>query len=96
MSSMQSPPQKVQAIAGSRDEAIASTFAAIQQEPPLDHSTHSLLVGAGRAGLTYLGMDASCTYLGAFFRIAGPLQESLTAMGGSTNLEVAAALHDPI
>ncbi len=68
------------------------------------HPTRSLFYSAnthfvnrrGGAGLTSLRKHASGGYLGAFFRIAGPLQESLTAMGGSTNLEVAAALHDPI
>ena len=34
-------------------------------------------------------------YLGAFYRIVGPLQQRLTAMGGSTNRAVAAALHNP-
>ena len=34
-------------------------------------------------------------YLGAFFRIAGPLHQRLIAMGGSTNRAVASALHNP-
>ena len=34
-------------------------------------------------------------YIGAFFRIAGPLQQRLIAMGGSTNREIAAALQNP-
>ena len=90
------PPQKVQAFADSRDEAMALTCAVIQQEPPSDHSTHSLPVGAGRARLTSLGKHASGSYdLGAFFRITGPLQQRLTTLGGSTNRAVAAGLQNP-
>jgi hypothetical protein len=33
-------------------------------------------------------------FLGAFYRIAGPIQKRLVAMGGSTNRAIAAALHD--
>jgi hypothetical protein len=32
--------------------------------------------------------------MGVFFRIAGPLQQRLTTMGGTTNREIAAALHN--
>ena len=43
------PPPMVIAFARDRDEAIAATFATIQQSPPGDGSTHTLPVGAGGA-----------------------------------------------
>ena len=89
------PPPLAQAFARDRDEAVQATFATIQQGPPGDGSTHTLPVGAGGAGLTSLEAHSWGTYLGAFYRIAGPLQQRLTAMGGSTNRLLAAALHDP-
>jgi hypothetical protein len=52
------------------------------QEPPPDHSTHSLPMGAGGVGLTSLGKHASDNYLGALFRIASPLQKRLATLGG--------------
>ena len=59
------PPDRVTDFARARDEAVAVTFR--------DGSTHTLPVGAGGAGLTSLEEHASGNYLGAFFRIAGPL-----------------------
>ncbi len=58
-------------------------------------STHTLPVGAGGAGLTSLEAHAVGGYLGAFFRIAGPLQQRLTTMGESTSRETAASLFGP-
>jgi hypothetical protein len=89
------PPDKARDFARERDEAIAATFATIQQSPTAENSTHTLPIGAGGAGLTSLEDHAAGGYIGAFFRIAGPLQQRLIAMGGSTNREVAAALQDP-
>ncbi len=96
MSSVQFPPKRCKHLrtAGTRPY-IASTFAVIHHEPPPDHSTHSLPVGAGGAGLTSLGKHASGSYLGAFFRIAGPLKHRLTTLGRSTNRAVAAGLQNP-
>jgi hypothetical protein len=42
-----------------------------------------------------LAAHAKGSYIGAFYMIAGPLQQRLTAMGGSTNREIAATLHSP-
>jgi len=66
-----------------RDEAISATFDTIQQEiTPMD-STHTLPVGAGGLSLRYLASHAADSYLGAFFRVVGPLQQRLVAMGAS-------------
>jgi len=67
------PPPLAQAFARERDEAIAATFAIIQQSPAGEDSTHTLPVGVGGAGLTSLETHAWGSYLGAFYRIAGPL-----------------------
>ena len=88
------PPPLVAAFARERDEAVVTTFAAIQQSPLGDGSTHILPVGAGGAGLTSLEAHTWGAYLGAFFRIAGPLHQRLVAIGGSTNKAVASALHN--
>jgi hypothetical protein len=63
------PPPLAQAFARDRDEAVAATFATIQQSPPGEGSTHTLLVGAGGAGLTSLAAHAWGAYLGAFYKI---------------------------
>jgi hypothetical protein len=76
------PPPLAQAFAKERDEAIAATFATTQQTPTADSSTHTLRVGAEGVGLTSPEAHASGGYLGAFFRIAGPLQQRLIAMEG--------------
>ena len=89
------PPPLAQAFAKDRDEAIASTFATIQQSPPGEGSTHTLPVGAGGEGLTSLEAHAWGAYLGAFYTIGGPLQQRLTSMGGSTNRAIATALLNP-
>jgi hypothetical protein len=82
----------VDQFATARDEAVASTFAVIQQAHPPETSTHSLPVGAGGSSITSLAKHAS----GAFFRVAGPLHQRLIAMGGTTNRRVAALLSDPL
>jgi len=89
------PPHLVQAFAVERDEALATTFATIQQSPTTEESTHTQPVGAGGFGLTSLASHATGGYLGAFYRIAGPLQQRLSAMGGSTNQRIAAVLQNP-
>jgi hypothetical protein len=90
------PPSLVQAFARESDEAVAATFATIHQSPTAEDSTHILLVKAGDASLTSLEAHAVGGYLGAFYRIAGPLQQRLSAMGGNPNREMAEALHNPI
>ena len=90
------PPDLVREFAVTRDEAISCTFATIEQSPVPEDSTHTLPVGAGGAGLISLAAHAEGSYIGAFFMIAGPLQQRLNAMGGSTNRELAAALHNPL
>jgi hypothetical protein len=89
------PPALAQDFAREKDEATIATFATIQQSPTPENSTHALPVGAREAGLTSLEAHAAGGYIGAFFRIAGPLQQWLTSMGGTTNREIVAALHDP-
>jgi hypothetical protein len=69
------PPAIAQDFAREIDEAIAATFSTIQQAPTPENSTHALPVGAGGAGLTSLETHAAGGYIGAFFRIAGPLQQ---------------------
>ncbi len=90
------PPALAQDFARERDEAITATFSTIQQSPTTETSTHALSVGAGGAGLTSLETHAAGGYIGAFFRIAGSLQQRLTTMGGSTNREVVASLQNPL
>ena len=89
------PPPLVLQFATDRDEAVSTTFSAIQQAHPPESSTHSLHVGAGGASITSLAKHASGSYLGAFFRVAGPLHQRLIAMGGTTNRCVAAQLTNP-
>ena len=48
----------------------------------------------GGASLTSLARHASGSYLGAFFRVVGPLHQRLIAMGGGTNRNVASMLAD--
>ena len=85
-------PACVVDIARGRDEALESNLATIQQENPPYQSTHTLPMDAGGAGLTSLERNASGSYLRAFFRIVGPLQQRLTAMGKSTNKAIVTAL----
>jgi hypothetical protein len=68
------PPALAQDFARERDEAISATFSTIQQSPTTENSMHALPVGARGAGLTSLETHAAGGYIGAFFRIAGPLQ----------------------
>jgi hypothetical protein len=85
------PPDLVQEFVVSMDEAISCTFATIQQSQVPEDSTHTPPVGAGGAGLIFLlAAHAEGSYIGAFFRITGPLQQRLNAMGGITNRELAA------
>jgi hypothetical protein len=90
------PPYLVRKIDAARDEAISSTFSTIQQLPASEDSTHILPVGAGGMGLTSLAAHAEDNYVGAFFTIVGPLQQRLTAMGGSTNRELETTLLNPV
>ena len=89
------PPSLVLPFATSRDEAVASTFDCIQQAAPSELSTHSLPVGDGGASITSLAKHVAGSYLGAFFRVVGPLHQRLIAMGGATNRLVAAHLTQP-
>jgi len=63
--------------------------------PPGEDSPHTMPVGAGGAGLTSLEAHAWGGYLGASYRIAGPLQQRLTTMGGNTNRAIATSLQNP-
>ena len=59
------------------------------------NTTHDLPMVAGGAGLSSLSRMASASYLGAFFRVAGPFLDRLAHMGGNTTARVAALLADP-
>ena len=88
------PPPQIRDFTTARDDAVTSTFPAIYQEPLPPDSAHSLLAGDGGASLASFTRHAYGSYLGAFFRVAGPLQQRLTVIGGSTNRKVAAMLVD--
>ena len=79
------PHPLIHDFAAAMDEAVASTLAAIQQDPVPRDSTHSLPDGAGGASLASLARDACGSYLGACLRVTRPMQQRLTAMGGKTN-----------
>ena len=53
------PPSCVVDFARGRDEEVAATLVTMQQDAPPSQSTHTLLVGAGGAGLTSLERHAS-------------------------------------
>ncbi len=89
------PPRLGHALTMARDEAVASTLATSQQEPPPANSTHALPASARGASLPFLAHHATERYLGAFFRVAGPLQQRLTTIGGRTNRSVALMLATP-
>jgi len=59
-------------------------------------STHGMHVVAGGAGLPSLSCTASANYLGAFFRVARPLIDRISHMGGTTTALAALFLEDPI
>jgi len=89
------PPPLVADFAALRDDAVTSTFATIQQEQPLPDSSHCLPIGACGASFTSLARHTKGSYLGAFFRVSGPLQQRIVAMGGITNRTIGARLMDP-
>ena len=67
-----------------RDAAIATALGAIHGIPvDITHSSHTLPVVAGGVGLPSLRTSAAASYLGAFFRVAGPLIARLALMGGN-------------
>ena len=82
-------------FANSRDETVLANFASIQQEPPRMDSNHSLPVGADGAGVASLVRHAFGSFLGAFLRVAGSLQQRLTIIGGRTNRSFAAMIANP-
>ena len=68
------PPNATSAFCSERDTMIADALGAIQSIPvDPDHSAHSLPVVAGGAGLHSMRSSTSASYLGAFFRVVGPL-----------------------
>jgi hypothetical protein len=82
-------------FATSHDETVVASFASIQQEPPRMDSNHSLPVGADGAGVASLVRHAFGSFLGAFLRVAGSLQQRLTIIGGRTNRSFAAMIANP-
>jgi len=90
------PPEVVSTLCEDRDAAIAATLGTIQGilvDPTV--STHTLPVAAGGAALPSLRELAPASYLGAFFRVAGPLTTTLALMGGTTTARAATLLADP-
>ena len=68
-----------------RDATIIERFGVIQGLPvDLENTTHDLPVVAGGVGLPSPYRTAFASYLGAFFRVAGPLIYRLARMGGTT------------
>ena len=91
------PPVVAQAFCEHRDATVAAALGAIQGVPvDPSHSTHTLPVVAGGAGLSSLQAMAPASYLGAFFRVAGPLATRLALMGGTTTARAATLLADPM
>jgi len=90
------PPEASTIFCGQRDAAVSLSLAAIQGSPvDPTQSTHTLPLAAGGAGLHSLRDMASASYLGAFFRVAGPLISRLAQMGGTTTARAATLLEDP-
>ncbi len=90
------PPEAATIFAQQQDFAITKALAAIQGFPvDSSTSTHDLSVVAGGAGLPPLQRTASASYLGAFFRVVGPLIHRLVQMRGPTTSRVDALLEDP-
>jgi hypothetical protein len=83
-------------ITFNRDEAISSAFGAIQGLP-VDHNNtkHALPWVAGGARLPSLSQTTISSYLGAFFRVVGPLIERLSHMGGTIFARATILLEDP-
>ena len=91
------PPECTASFCEDRDATIAETLGVIQGTPvDPGQSTHALPVVAGGAGLSSLLASASSSYLGAFFRVAGPLTTRLDIMRGTTTSRAATLLADPI
>ncbi len=61
-----------------------------------DNTTHQHPIVVGGSGLSPLYRTASASYLGIFFRVAGPLIYHLAHMGGTTTSNAVALLADPL
>ena len=90
------PPDVASEFCGDRDATIVDALGVIQSIPVDPNvSTRTLPVAAGGARLPSLQALAPSSYLGAFFRVAGPLTTRLALMGGITTARVATLLADP-
>ena len=90
------PPDVASAFCGDRDATIADALGVIQGIPvDPSVSTHTLPVAAGGAGLPSLQALAPASYLGALFKVAGPLTTRILLMGGTTMARAATLLADP-
>ncbi len=90
------PPEVVFDFCEQRDAAIDATLGTIQGikvDPTV--STHTLPVVAGGAALISLRDPAPTSYLGAFFRVAGPFLSRLALMGGTAIARATTLLVDP-
>ncbi len=94
--SARSPHASLATFCDQRATTVTESFGAIQGlavDP--GNTTHDLPMVAGGAGLSSLSRMASASYLGAFFRVAGPFLDRLAHMGGNTTARVATLLADP-
>ena len=68
------PPELASLCSEQCNEVITEVLAVVQGRPADSATTtHNLSVAAGGAGLPFLQRTALAIYLGAFFRVAGPI-----------------------
>ncbi len=90
------PPDSTSIFAEQRDLAITRALAVVQGfHVDKATMTHDLPMVAGGAGLPSLQRMVFASYLGAFFRVAGPLVHLLVQMGGTTTTKTIALLDGP-
>ena len=78
------PPSIIRPFAEARDLSVVNYLESVHEHEVGEHSTHSLLVGAGGASLQSLEKHGNGSHLGPYYRIAGPLVARLFMMGGPT------------
>ena len=91
------PPESSVTLCAKWDASITEAFGFIQGLlVDMENTTYNLPIVAGGAGLSSLCRTTSASYLGAFFRVVGPLIGRLVHMGGPTTARAAALLADPL
>ena len=80
-----------------RDVTITEALGIIQGLPvDIEDTTRDLPVVAGGAGLSSLYRTVSTSYMEAFFRVARPIIDHLSRMGGTTTACATSLLADPL